>query len=164
MKIKNNLFYAGMIILLLVGAGFFLVSTGQARESGITGEVIGSSGDVQVVKMSVVGSGYVFEPSTVKAGVPVRIEADMSRMPGCSRSVVISEFGVRKTFTSSDNILEFTPTKAGKFYVACSMNMYKGTLEVLESDGAKSTYVQSVPSGGSTCGMGGGGCGCGGSR
>ena len=92
----------------------------------------------------------------------VRLEADVSRMPGCSKGIISSELGIRKTFSSNDNTLEFNPTKAGTFYFACSMNMYKGTLTVLESDGSKSNYVQTPASSGMTCGAGGGGCGCGG--
>jgi len=73
-----------------------------------------------------------------------------------------SELGIRKTFSSSDNTLEFIPNKAGTFYIACSMNMYKGTLIVSESDGSKSSYVQTPTLSGASCGAGGGGCGCGG--
>lgn len=150
-----------MIGALLLVAGFFLVSGGSTRTSE-TGSINIPSGEVQVVKMRVEGSQYIFEPASVKKGTPVRLEADMTRMPGCSRGVMSSELGIRKTFTSKDNTLEFTPTKAGTFYIACSMNMYKGTLTVLESDGSTSAYVQKPLAAGATCGASGGGCGCGG--
>jgi len=120
------------------------------------------AGDVQVVKMHIEGSQYVFEPSTVKVGTLVRLEADISRMPGCSKSIVSTELGIRKSFTSDDNTITFTPTKAGTFYITCSMNMYRGTLTVLQADGSKSSYVQTQSASGMTCGAGGGGCGCGG--
>ena len=95
-------------------------------------------------------------------GVPVRIEADMSQMPGCSKSIVISAFKVRKSLTANDNIIEFTPDKAGTFNIACSMNMYKGKFTVLQSDGVKSDYAEQASTTGHTCGASGGGCGCGG--
>src|SRR3989339_1930213 len=107
-------------ILIVLGATNFFV----------TGNVISGSkdnGNVQIVKLKTEGSGYVLEPSTFKKGVPVRIEADMSKMLGCSRTVVISAFNVRKTVSNSDNIIKFTPDKAGTFNIACSMNMYRGT-------------------------------------
>ena len=156
-----------MIFVVLVTAGFFLNSGSGIVVNETTGNVINGvtgdvSGDVQIVKMHVEGSQYIFEPSSVKKGVSVRLEADISRMPGCSKSVISSELGIRKTFNSKDNTLDFTPNKAGTFYIACSMNMYKGTLTVLESDGSKSNYVQKPTSSGMTCGAGGGGCGCGG--
>lgn len=154
-----------MIVIVIVAAGVFLNSSSGIRNNtynALSGNTIITSGDVQVVRMHVEGSKYIFEPSSVKKGTPVRLEADISRMPGCSKSVISSELGIRKTFNSGSNALEFTPNKAGSFYIACSMNMYKGTLTVLESDGSKSSYVQTADSAGSSSSMcGTGGCGCG---
>ncbi|MFH0830206.1 MAG: cation transporter [Candidatus Aenigmatarchaeota archaeon] len=133
--------------------------------SGAAVALSGSSGgNVQTVKLSVSGGNYVLEPSTFKKGVPVRLEADLSKMPGCSKSVVISAFNVNKYLAPGDNVIEFTPDKAGTFNIACSMNMYKGTFTVLEPDGTRSNYAQPSSSSGGSCGGGsGGGCGgCGG--
>ncbi|MEK6811169.1 MAG: cupredoxin domain-containing protein, partial [Nanoarchaeota archaeon] len=131
---KKNTLWASMIFVILLVSGFFLI--GGSLGSSVSGATVNTaSGDVQIVKMYVKGSQYVFEPSSVRKGMPVRLEADVSRMPGCSKSVISSELNIRKTFNSEDNTLEFTPNKAGTFYIACSMNMYKGTLTVLESDG-----------------------------
>jgi plastocyanin domain-containing protein len=126
---KNKLII-GIIAILLIGFGIFmLVSSGNANS---TGDLINSKGEVQVVKLSVENGKYVMNPSELKINVPVRIEADLSNLPGCSKSIVISSFNVRKSFTSSDNTVEFTPDKAGTFNIACSMNMYRGTFVVLE--------------------------------
>src|SRR3989344_206800 len=160
-KMKKNTMFVSMIFVILLVAGFFLI--GGNLSSGVSGATIGTvSGDVQIVKMYVKGSQYVFEPSSVRKGTPVRLEADISKMPGCSKSVISSELNIKKNFNSVDNTFEFTPNKAGTFYIACSMNMYKGTLTVLESDGSKSNYVQTPTASGSSCGANGGGCGCGG--
>ena len=129
--------------------------------------------NVQEVKLSVSGSTYILYPSILKKGVPVKLVADMNKMPGCSKSVVIKDFGVSKYVRSGDNIIEFTPDKTGTFKIACSMNMYIGSFTVTE-DGLAPTgaeaqkvaqaqaTITSTPK--STCGMGGsgGGCGCGG--
>ena len=158
---KRNTLFVGMIFVILLVAGFFLI--GSNLSSGVSGAAIGTvSGDVQIVKMRVEGSQYIFEPSSVRKGTAVRLEADISKMPGCSKSVISSELNIKKNFNSVDNTFEFTPNKAGTFYIACSMNMYKGTLTVLESDGSKSNYVQTPTASGSSCGANGGGCGCGG--
>ena len=109
--------------------------------------------------MKVVGSQYIVEPSEFKIGVLVRIEADVSQMSGCSKSIVLPAFNVRKNLGLNDNLIEFTSDKAGTFNVACSMNMYKGTFTVLEADGKKSDYVEKSSSKGMSCGTGGG-CGC----
>lgn len=119
------------------------------------------SKNTQIVKLSVSGGNYVLVPSTLKKDVPVRLEADLSKMQGCSRAVVISAFNVNKYLTAEDSVIEFTPDKAGTFNIACSMNMYRGTFTVLESDGVKSSYVQPSSGSASSCGSG---CGCGGAR
>ena len=155
---KNTLYEIGVALIILFGIIFLSLSTSGEQ----TQQAINNNQDVQVVKLWVNNGQYVFEPSSVKKDVPVRLEADISKMPGCSKSVISSELGIRKTFNSNDNTLEFTPNKAGNFYFACSMNMYKGNLIVLESDGTKSNYVQTPQSSGGSCGTGGGGCGCGG--
>ncbi|MDP3881291.1 MAG: cupredoxin domain-containing protein [Nanoarchaeota archaeon] len=141
-------------------------SPGNRIAGDVTGNVatnVEGAGEVQVVKMYVKNSEYILEPNTFKAGSKVRIEADVSRIPGCAKSIVISAFGIRKSLTPSKNVIEFTPNKAGTFNIACSMNMYKGTFTVLENDGTKSNYVEKANTAASSCGGAGGGCGgCGG--
>ena len=161
MKIKKNTFLISAIVILVV-ASFFFLSGSNLKNNKITGNAINNE-EIQVVKLWVESGNYVLEPSNLKKDVPVVLEADVTKMPGCSKSIIISEFNVRKNFNSKDNSVKFIPNKAGTFYIACSMNMYKGTFTVLENDGSKSNYVQplAAPSGGS-CGAGGGGCGCGG--
>ena len=157
MKKKNNILFAILIILLVVIVGSFVFSK---NISTITETNTNSKVDAQIIKLSVENGKYVLEPATIKKG-PVRIEADISKMPGCSKSIVISAFNVRKTVTQTDNTIEFNADKAGTFNIACSMNMYKGTFNVLEDNGNNSTYVEQSSQTQPTCG-GGGGCGCGG--
>lgn len=159
-----------VIIALIVG---FVLSDSTSLNNGYNAKGNSKSpisntgnGEVQIVKLNVQNSNYILTPSEVKKGIAVRIEADMSNMPGCSKSIVIPGFEISKTFTASDNTVEFTPDKAGTFNIACSMNMYKGTFTVLEADGKQSNYVESKSassgSTGGTCGMSSGGsCGCG---
>ena len=138
-----------------------------------TGIVSTTSGNIQEVKLSVSGSTYILSPSVLKKGVPVKLIADMNNMPGCSKSVVIRDFGVSKYVKSGDNIIEFTPDKTGTFKIACSMNMYIGSFTVtgdgLAPTGAEAVQVANAQKtitksagGGCTMGAGGGGCGCGG--
>jgi hypothetical protein len=116
---------------------------------------------VQVVQLSVQGTTYYPSPIRVKVGIPVQLVADINNMPGCSKSVVIPEFNIRKTVSTSDNIIEFTPNKSGTFQFSCSMNMYKGQIIVEGADGSVASYTGSAPvNSGATCGGSGGGCGC----
>ena len=167
-KAKNTFTVVGIVVIVLAVAIFIFAGAGNASTTGNT--ISNSKGNVQIVKLSVVNGNYVMNPSQVRMGAPVRIEADITQMPGCSKSFVMPAFNIRKTFTSTDNTVEFTPDKAGVFNVMCSMNMYKGTLTVLQSDGSKSNYVESSSpsttsgSTGGSCGMkssgSSGGCGC----
>ena len=152
---------AGLVIAVIL----YSIMTASGAGSSFTGFSVSqntgqANGNAQLVKLYVEGSKYIMVPATLKVGTPVRIEADLSRMPGCSKSVVISGLGIRTSLSEGNNIIEFTPTKAGTFNIACSMNMYKGTFTVLQADGSKTNYVEPAPVGGHTCGGGsGGGCG-----
>jgi plastocyanin domain-containing protein len=156
MKNKNLFFAISIIVIVLFGSVIMVQGNSQTN---IKENIV--LGGTQTVKMYVSGGSYVFEPSEFKKGAPVRIEADISRTPGCAKSIVIPDFGIRKTLTTSDNVISFTPDKAGTFNIACSMNMYKGTFTVVESDGTKSAYVDTSAPTGLSCGSGSGGCGCG---
>jgi len=122
-------------------------------------------GGVQEVQLSVQGGYYSPNPVRVKKGVPVRLVADMSTVVGCSRSIVIPEFGVQKTVSAGDNVIEFTPDKSGTFSFSCSMGMYRGTLVVEEADGTVAANTgTAAPIKAGSCGGSSGGCGCGGAR
>ena len=123
---SKGLFYIILTIFLVVGAGYLLLG----KSDGNSNTISDGSGNAQVVKLSVQGANYVLIPNEVKKDIPVRIEADMAKMPGCSKSIVISAFNIRKTVSQTDNPIEFTTTKAGTFNIACSMNMYRGTFTV----------------------------------
>ena len=136
---KNIMVIIGIGIIILVAAMFIFIGAGNAK---VTENIINPNEKVQIVKLSVENGKYILDPLEIKKGVPVRIEADMSKMPGCSKSIVIASFNIRKTLNSKDNTIEFTPDKAGTFNIACSMNMYRGTFVVLEDNGLKTTYVE----------------------
>lgn len=165
MSENKGSFYIFGIILLFIFAWLFFFSgntvTGNAINVVSAQANINSDG-VQVAKLSVSGGSYVISPNSFKLGNKVRLEADILQMPGCSKSIVISAFGVRKIVSDSDNYIEFTPDKAGTFNIACSMNMYKGTFSVIDSSGKAGNYVEPANTKSASCGANGGGCGCGG--
>ena len=84
--------------------------------------------DVQVVQVGVEGMAYTFSPATVRAGVPVQLIFDPGNLPGCARSVTLADYDITKTIEEGDATIEFTPRDEGPVTVACTMNMYKGTL------------------------------------
>ena len=134
--------------------------TQGGAQTGTQGTV--NANGVQEISLSMQNGAY----STLRAkkGVPVRIVADMNTLRGCSRTVVFPEFGIRKTLSAGDNIIEFTPTKSGTFDFTCGMGMYRGKFIVEETDGSVAAYTGSVQAPIGSCGGSGGsgGCGCGG--
>jgi plastocyanin domain-containing protein len=84
--------------------------------------------DVQIVQVSVQGSTYVFSPASVQAERSVRLVFDPNALPGCSSSVTLPDYDITKTIAEGDATIEFTPSGEGPITVACSMNMFTGTL------------------------------------
>ncbi len=143
----------------LVGSNSTVNNNAAAISSGTLATV---TNGVQTVQLSVKGTNYYPNPIRVKIGIPVQLVADINNMPGCSKSIVIPEFGVRKSVSTSDNIIEFTPNKSGTFQFSCSMGMYHGQIIVENADGSVAAYTGSAPISSGTCGGPSGGCGCGG--
>ncbi len=85
---------------------------------------------LQIVQVTVEGDAYLFSPASVQAGNPVRLVFDPAGLPGCSRDVVVSDFDIAKVISDGDATIEFTPETQGPIAIACSMEMYRGTLLV----------------------------------
>lgn len=86
---------------------------------------------MQLVELSWGVLNYKPEVIEVKAGVPVRIKADMKRLRGCYRSFIIRGMGVVGTFTDAKPYIDFVPEKQGTFAFSCTMNMARGKIIVL---------------------------------
>jgi plastocyanin domain-containing protein len=129
-KILRNVIIFAAIILLAAAVFAIVTISGSKPVTPVDNSNI-MTGEVQDVKLSVSGGTYVLTPSVLKKDIPVRLEADLATLRGCSRNVVISLFGVRKYVKEGDNIITFTPTKTGTINIACSMNMYRGTFTVV---------------------------------
>lgn len=86
---------------------------------------------VQVVEMAVKSSG-VYSPSTlrVQKGVPVRWVVNRDDWVGCANSLVLPAFGINERLSPGENIIEFTPSRAGTFAFSCAMGMVRGTMIV----------------------------------
>jgi len=119
--------FVGLGLLGAIGVNYYMNSL-SAPGTDTTVPVI--TGDIQEVTL---GFGNNYDPNviTVKQGIPVRITMDMSEVRGCFRSVVIPQLGIRKTFTESDNVLEFTPSQKGTYPFSCAMGMGTGKIVVV---------------------------------
>jgi hypothetical protein len=166
-----------------VGLSSSTSSTSKSAINAVSNSPNIASGEIQNIKLSVVGGTYILTPNVLKKDVPVRMEVDLSSVKGCARDVVIKDFNVRKYVKDGDTIISFTPTKIGTINIACSMNMYRGSFTVEDatvnskatvnnqvlqvvtspvSDTAKTELSETkdvIPT--HTCGGSGGSCGCG---
>ena len=79
-------------------------------------------------------SPYRYEPITVRVGIPVRwtITAESGSLNGCNSAIVIPEYEIQKSLQIGENIIEFTPTKAGTYSYTCWMGMIRSSINVLE--------------------------------
>lgn len=73
-----------------------------------------------------------YVPFAAQAGIPltwtIRIAAD--DITGCNNELVIPEYGIRKPLEPGDNVIEFTPAKAGKISYSCWMGMIRSSITV----------------------------------
>ena len=74
---------------------------------------------------------------TVTAGEPVRwvIDAPDGSINGCNNRILIPALDLEYTFQSGENVIEFTPDKAGTISYTCWMGMIRGTITVTDGDG-----------------------------
>lgn len=127
---------------------------------------------VQVVSMSETNRGYEPNKFTLKAGVPVRWEIDAKAPYSCASALVVRQLNISKTLKAGPNVIEFTPEEAGTLKFSCSMGMYTGSFNVVDSSGSADIvadepstddYAPTAINGGGSCGSAGG-CGCGGGK
>jgi hypothetical protein len=101
--------------------------------AGLTGKLasIDAQGK-QAVTINVMSSGYNATASTLRIGVPVKLSLVTQGTQGCTRAFTIPSMNLTKTLSETGTeVVEFTPTKAGRLSYACGMGMYTGTFTVI---------------------------------
>lgn len=85
---------------------------------------------VQLIDSEISSRGYPV--ITVKNGIPVKwnLRATEGSLTGCNSSIIIPEFNIQKDLLPGDNIIEFTPTKAGIIPYSCWMGMIQSKIIV----------------------------------
>lgn len=84
----------------------------------------------QVITMTQTSSGYEPSELTAKVGVPVRWVITSESSFTCASSLVVPSLGIQKNLKKGENVISFTPTKAGPIPFSCSMGMYRGIILV----------------------------------
>lgn len=168
---KARVFFAttGLAVILL---GWFNIANGsQLLRLGkaANGSSANDSSEVQEVRMTQGSSGYSPNQFTVVKGKKVKWIINSTNQFSCASSIVMPKYRISKYLKKGENIIEFTPTEVGQIQFSCSMGMYRGVFNVVDSGNAainagSGQNIAALPQGGGGCGGGGGGCGgCGGS-
>jgi hypothetical protein len=99
--------------------------------SGFSPLIPPAKNDVQTINSTLLPNRY--PAITVQQGIPVRwiINAPPGSINGCNNRMIIREYGIQHTFKQGENVIEFTPAKAGTFRYSCWMGMINSTITVL---------------------------------
>jgi sulfite exporter TauE/SafE/copper chaperone CopZ/plastocyanin domain-containing protein len=102
------------------------------RESGDGAFAPVIENGVQIVNSTLSGGRY--PAITVRQGVPVKwtINAPAGSVNGCNNRAIIREYKIDHRFKQGDNVIEFTPDKAGKFAYSCWMGMIRSSITVVK--------------------------------
>ena len=74
-----------------------------------------------------------YVPFAVKAGLPLKwtIRIAEKDITGCNGTVIVPAYGIRRELVPGDNLIEFTPSKAGTIAYSCWMGMIKSSITVV---------------------------------
>ncbi|MBD1996930.1 cupredoxin domain-containing protein [Leptolyngbya sp. FACHB-541] len=105
---------------------WFLLSKPKSRQAI-------AQGGVQEVTVTVDG-GYEPSQIVVKAGQLVRLNFDRKDPSSCLEEVHFPDFRIAQDLPlNRTTAIEFTPDKPGRYEFTCSMNMFRGVVEVKNS-------------------------------
>lgn len=142
-RFTHKIMTIGAVLVMVLGLSMFTQGwslSGFTLPGQITGNVQGSITDgktengVQIINSTLSPGRY--PDITVKAGMPVKwiINAPKGSINGCNYKIYIQEYGIEYSFKEGENVIEFTPSKAGKFKYTCWMGMIRATISVVEED------------------------------
>lgn len=88
--------------------------------------------DHQIIEFNLTYRGY--KDIIVEKGTPVKmvIKVGSNSLTGCNNALYIKDLGISKDLKYGENIIEFTPTKTGKFTYTCWMGMIRNTIVVVD--------------------------------
>jgi len=142
-RVKRMMKISGVVVILL---GLFMANRGLAnfgwsfRNLLPRGQVAVNSssgekpvGEYQTAKMDLTYRGYVPNVLYVKKGVPVKWIINVKQLSGCTRSILMEKFGIKKDLQAGENVIEFTPTEAGEIPFSCGMKMVWGKFIVTDN-------------------------------
>lgn len=155
--------YPGNLSLARAGTSIIPVSDSGISVSSGGGTIKAIIADgVQTVTTEFKNGYYV--PFVVQAGIPVKwtIRVTADELNGCNNPVTIPSYGIRKELIPGDNLVEFTPAKAGTIGYTCWMGMIRSKITVVPdlaaADAEKPSTADPVAEGLGSQTAGGGCC------
>ena len=138
----KNPVYKKLLAALSLGVAVTAAAMVYSRQaSGSQGQTSGgvlTEEGKQVVNSTLSSGSY--PAITVEAGIPVKwvIDAPQGSINGCNYRINIPEYGIfNYSFQTGENVIEFTPEEMGRFSYSCWMGMIRGTITVIQGEGAK---------------------------
>ena len=132
---KHMLTVSALLIFVLglgmVGNGLSL--SGAALPTARQGETVRVAmlaGDRQIVRSEIDYGSY--EAISVRSGVPVEwtIYVPEGRLNGCNGEILVREYGLDVKLHEGENVVEFTPDKAGAVPYSCWMGMIRSSINI----------------------------------
>lgn len=146
-RFTNKILTVGAVLVVVLGMSMFsqgwslsgwgfpqVFSGGLSSKADADKSHVKVENGVQIVNSTLASGSY---PSiTVEKGMPVKwiIDAPEGSINGCNNRIFIPEYNMEYQFKTGENIIEFTPTKAGSFPYSCWMGMIRSSILVVEED------------------------------
>lgn len=109
--------------LALKGVKTNVIESGSKKE--VVNKVDENKGE-QVIEMRVTSRG--FEPNNfkLKKGVPVKWVIKGDQVTSCTNKIIVPSLDISKAISFGENVIRFTPDKAGTIPFSCWMGMVRG--------------------------------------
>ena len=139
-RFTRQVLKAGAILVVVMGLSMMVQGgTLSGLNSKATGTLMAENTDVDKKNTdeiqyitSTLQPGRSYPDITVKAGEPVKwtVEAPDGSVNGCNYKIIQQDLGIEYVFDEGENVIEFTPEKAGTYTYTCWMGMITGKIYV----------------------------------
>jgi len=120
----------------LTGAGFDIgTTTGNDQQTTIypapsSQQLVDVNTEFQEIRMEVSRAGFVPNKFDLKKGVPVKWIINGKELTGCNNAIQVPSLGLEFDIMKGEQVIEFTPEKAGTIRWSCWMGMIRGSFIV----------------------------------
>lgn len=141
-KHLHNMMTAGAVLVAVLGLSMFSqgLSLSGVAVPLLPANASDSSGSGPVMKDGVQFVESTLAPGrypniTVEAGTPVEwvITAPQGSINGCNNRFYVPAYDITHQFQPGENVIRFTPDKAGVYQYSCWMGMIRGRITVVET-------------------------------